>query len=47
MKLDLYEGMPHVFAPTLPRSAESQAAITKLREWVSEHVLDDGPRPER
>jgi acetyl esterase/lipase len=41
VKLDIYEGMPHVFVPTLPESAESQAAITKVRDWVSEHVLDD------
>jgi len=41
VKLDIYEGMPHVFVPTLPASAESQAAIAKVRDWVSEHLLDD------
>jgi acetyl esterase/lipase len=41
VKLDIYEGMPHVFVPTLPESAESQAAIAKVRDWVSEHLLDD------
>jgi hypothetical protein len=25
----------------LPETAESQAAIAKVRDWVSEHVLDD------
>jgi acetyl esterase/lipase len=41
VKLDIYEGMPHVFVPSLTESAESQAAIAKVRDWVSEHVLDD------
>ena len=41
VKLDIYEGMPHVFVPTLPETVESQAAIAKVRDWVSEHLLDD------
>ena len=41
VKLDIYEGMPHVFVPSLPETAESQAAIAKVRDWVSEHLLDD------
>jgi acetyl esterase/lipase len=41
VKLDIYEGMPHVFVPTLPRSAESQAAIAKVRDWVSQHLLEN------
>ena len=41
VKLDIYEGMPHVFVPSLPETAESQAAIAKVRGWVSEHLLDD------
>lgn len=40
VKLDIYEGMPHVFVPTLPKTAESQAAIAKVRRWVSRHLLD-------
>ena len=40
-KLDIYEGMPHVFVPMLPESAESQAAIAKVRDWVSEHLIGD------
>ncbi len=41
VKLDVYEGMPHVFVPSRPESAESQAAIAKVRTWVSEYLLDD------
>jgi len=41
VKLDIYEGMPHVFVPTLPESAESRAAMAKVRDWVSEYLLDD------
>ncbi|MEN8712774.1 MAG: hypothetical protein ABF326_11315, partial [Arenicellales bacterium] len=37
----IYEGMPHVFVPTLPETVESQAAIAKVRNWVTEHLLDD------
>lgn len=40
VKLDIYEGMPHVFVPTLPMTRESQAAIAKVRNWVYEHLLD-------
>ena len=39
VKLDIYEGMPHVFVPTLPKSAESQVAIRKVDEWVARHLL--------
>ena len=47
VKLDIYDGMPHVFIPTMPRSTESQAAIAKVRNWVSEYLLDnvDGANP--
>jgi len=41
VKLNTYEGMPHVFVPTLPESAESRAAIAKVRDWGSEHLLAD------
>ena len=34
-KLDIYEGMSHVFVLSLTDTAESQAAITKVRNWVS------------
>ncbi len=41
VKLDIYEGMPHVFVPIMPQSAESQAAIAKVHDWVSEYLLED------
>jgi len=39
VKLDIYEGMPHVFVPTLPDSKESQVAIAKVREWTERYLL--------
>jgi len=39
VKLDIYEGMPHVFVPTLPDSRESQVAIAKVREWTELYLL--------
>lgn len=39
VKLDLYEGMPHVFMAILPESAESRAAVGKAGDWVSRHLL--------
>jgi len=41
VKLDIYEGMPHVFVPILPKSVESQAAIAKVRTWVFKYLLED------
>ena len=41
VKLDIYEGMPHVFVPIMPESAESQAAIAKVRAWVLEYLIED------
>ncbi len=38
VKLDLYEGMPHVFPPLLPKSKESRAAMKKVNAWVTEHL---------
>ena len=38
VKLDLYEGMPHVFPPILPKSKESRAAMKKVHAWVTEHL---------
>ena len=40
-KLDLYEGMPHVFQGVLPDSKESRTALNKTAAWVDEHLLDD------
>ena len=39
VKLDLYEGMPHVFMAALPESPESRAAVGKAGDWVSRHLL--------
>jgi len=39
VKLDIYEGMPHVFVPTLPETSESKAAMKKVDEWVTRHLL--------
>ena len=39
VKLDLYEGMPHVFMAALPESPESRAAVGKAGDWVSDHLL--------
>ena len=38
VKLDLYEGMPHVFPPILPKSKESRVAMKKVNAWVTEHL---------
>ena len=41
VKLDIYEGMPHVFVPTLPNSKESRIAIAKVREWTEQYLLSN------
>ncbi|SPJ29442.1 alpha/beta hydrolase [Falsiruegeria mediterranea] len=41
VKLDLYEGMPHVFMAALPESPESRVAVRKTGDWVSEFLLDE------
>lgn len=46
-KLDLYEGMPHVFPHFLPESAEAQLALAKARRFIDEHVQPRrGPAPD-
>ncbi len=40
VKLDLYEGMPHVFVPSLPDSAESKAAMEKVSAWLADYLLN-------
>ncbi len=37
-KLDLYEGMPHLFQRLLPDSAEARLALAKVRAFVDAHV---------
>jgi len=38
VKLDLYEGMPHVFQAQLPDSRESKLALKKMRQFLYEHL---------
>lgn len=37
-KLDLYEGMPHVFQGKLPESPESKSALCKVKAFLSQHL---------
>jgi epsilon-lactone hydrolase len=37
-KLDIYEGMTHVFQSALPNSRESQAAMAKVCKWIEQHL---------
>ena len=39
VKLDLYEGMPHVFMAQLPGSPEAKAALAKTGAWVHQYLL--------
>ena len=39
VKLDVYEGMPHVFIGLLPETVECQTAMGKVSDWVSAHLL--------
>ena len=32
--------MPHVFMPTLLKTAESQVTIAEVRDWVSEYLRE-------
>ena len=41
VKLDIYEGMPHVFVVARPASAESRAAMKKVSAWVNEYLLSE------
>jgi acetyl esterase/lipase len=38
VKLDLYEGMPHVFQGQLPDAPESKLALKKMREFLLLHL---------
>ncbi len=38
VKLDLYEGMPHVFQNKLPESPESRIAVAKTAEWIRDRI---------
>ena len=37
-RLDLYEGMPHLFQRLLPDSAEARLALAKVRVFIDAHV---------
>ena len=38
VKLDLYEGLPHVFQGQLPDAPESRLAMKKMREFLLQHL---------
>jgi acetyl esterase/lipase len=38
VKLDLYEGMPHVFQGQLPDAPESRLAMKKMKEFLVRHL---------
>jgi acetyl esterase/lipase len=38
VKLDLYEGMPHVFQGQLPDAPESRLAMTKMKKFLLQHL---------
>lgn len=38
-KLDIYEGMPHVFPILLTETKEAKAAIAKFHDWVNVYLL--------
>lgn len=37
-KLDLYEGMPHVFQGQLPEAPESRLALKKMKDFLRQHL---------
>ena len=40
VKLDVYEGMPHVFQSILANTAESNVAIEKTGDFLKEYLMD-------
>jgi acetyl esterase/lipase len=40
VKLDLYEGMPHVFQSLIPNSPESKMALTKVDAFLKRHMRE-------
>lgn len=44
VKLDIYEGMPHVFMAQLPNTVEARTALAKTGDWVTDHLLRKGVR---
>jgi acetyl esterase/lipase len=41
VKLDIYEGMPHVFIPVMPNSLESRIAMSKVLAWTEQYLLSE------
>ncbi len=41
VKLDLYEGMPHVFMTVLPDTTEAQIAVQKSVDWVNTYLIGE------
>lgn len=39
VKLDLYEGMPHVFQNKLPESPEARVALQKMKNFLQKHLV--------
>jgi len=40
VKLDIYEGMPHVFQVKLPGSPESVTALQKMNAFLAKHLKE-------
>jgi acetyl esterase/lipase len=38
VKLDIYEGMNHVFQAAIPNSPESKLALSKVDAFLQEHL---------
>ena len=38
VKLDLYDGMPHVFQPRLADAPEGKAALKKMKAFLDQHL---------
>jgi epsilon-lactone hydrolase len=41
VKLDVYEGMPHVFQGYLSNSTESKVAISKVNNFLNEYLIKE------
>jgi acetyl esterase/lipase len=37
-KLDVYEGMPHVFQGQIPNAPESRLAVAKMKAFFDQHL---------
>jgi monoterpene epsilon-lactone hydrolase len=41
VKLDVYEGMPHVFQGYLSNSLESKVAISKVNDFLNAYLIKE------